>query len=183
MHKRASGQARRCPMPLERWDRSPIGGHTRPLTSRPQEGLEMTRATQRIGAPLVLLACMGVDGAFAQERPAGTTGYSRPPAVVPLAVPERPNSRPLTQSGLRFVVDQAASPRISSLQPASATPRNSCGNRVVLGGVLGAGAGLGFGYAWLVKAGGSDSAGAFLRGMTGVGLGLGLLAGLIACAP
>ena len=137
----------------------------------------MNRTMQRIGASLVMLACLRVDGAGAQVR---TSGSDRT-HTVPLTTPDLRTPGPLAQSGRRIVEEAVASTNTSLVQPANPRSRNTCVNRLVLGGALGAGAGLGLGYAWLVKAGGSDSAGAFLRATTILGLGVGLLAGLIAC--
>ena len=136
----------------------------------------MTPAMQRIGASLVVLACLRVDGAVAQvhvTEPAQLT--------VPRTTPTQRTPGPLAQSGRRIVEEAAASATTSVAQSANRPSRNSCVNRLVLSGVVGAGAGLGLGYAWLVKAGGSDSAGAVLRATTILGFGAGLLAGLIAC--
>lgn len=143
---------------------------TERIVSCNQKDPEMTHLAKGTVAQLLLLACLRVD-AVAQVGPDRIRRSAPARSIVPLARLEQGKPRPLRM------------PEAYSLPATSTAPRNSCPNRLVLGGALGAGAGFGLGYALLAKSAGSDSAGAILRATTVIGLGAGLLAGLIACAP
>jgi hypothetical protein len=67
-----------------------------------------------------------------------------------------------------------------SVQPSPARSRKRCAKWLVAGAVVGAAAGLGFGYIALSRAGGSDSAGGILTTTTVLGLGAWLFTGDLA---
>lgn len=131
-----------------------------------------SNATTRMTA-LTLAALLGALPAGAQTRVQDrTTARVLAAATIPAAA-----------QPIRDAARTAASRARADAAQAPAPPRNGCGNRVVLGGVVGGGAGALAALGLLRGAGGSDSAGAIVASMAVAGAVLGALGGLIACGP
>lgn len=122
---------------------------------------------------LALAALLGAPPAEAQTRERDrATARVLAAATIPAAA-----------QPIRDAARTAASRARADAAQAPTPPRNGCGNRVVLGGVVGGGAGALIGVGLLRGAGGSDSAGAVVASTAVAGAVLGALGGLITCGP
>ncbi|MCC6991974.1 MAG: hypothetical protein IT181_23425 [Acidobacteria bacterium] len=90
---------------------------------------------------------------------------------------------PAAAQPIRDAIRTASAGHRPEVVTAPAPPPNGCGNRVVLGGAIGGGAGAVLGFGLLYGAGGSDSAGRVVASVAALGAVLGALGGLVACGP
>jgi hypothetical protein len=90
---------------------------------------------------------------------------------------------PASAQPIRDAMRTAAAGHRPEVVTAPVPPKNGCGNRVVLGGAIGGGAGAVLGFGLLYGAGGSDSAGRVVASVAALGAVLGALGGLVACGP
>ncbi len=143
--------------------------------------MPVTKRGLQVGATVLLTASLLVEAVGAQGARAADPAPHAMPAALGAAVLDWRPSQPITESARRAAALETLA-RVAGQSASGHGPANECPRRMIVGAVLGAGAGFGIGYGWLAKAGGSDSAGTFLRTFTALGLGLGLLGGLVACS-